>query len=533
LRHRAAFGGCAIAIAALASTLVTAIACAHPHPEDSRCGAVGTWLDPATGEAIATDRALAGLAMRPIVLLGEAHDNAEHHLWQLSTLAALHALHPDMVVGFESFPRRVQPILDQWVDGELDVNAFLEAVDWATIWGFDPNLSLPLFEFARQNRVPMLALNVDRDFVSRVRREGWAAIPADERQGISDPAAASSAYRESLAEVYGIEQMHAIQQDASQSPHETAGGADSRTGEPDAVGREAAGSEASATDADASATDADGSATDAKTSSTNADASASDAKPSATDAKTSSTDADEAARQPSSDAAAASPHAAECDAPSDACGAKQGTGATAEASEAPAVELDVTEVLGSEDFARFVGAQLTWDRAMAEALATARRREPNALVVGILGRGHVEHRYGVPHQLADLGIPDAATAVPVERSATCEGLDADLADAVFVIESASASATAPPRARLGVMLQQTDAGVQIVKVMEGSVAAAIALQPNDIVVRAAGFPIGKLTDLVEIVQRQAPGTWLPLAIRRGADELEFVAKFPMTFESPE
>jgi len=42
-----------------------------------------------------------------------------------------------------------------------------------------------------------------------------------------------------------------------------------------------------------------------------------------------------------------------------------------------------------------------------------------------------------------------------------------------------------------------------------------------------------LTDLVEIVQRQAPGTWLPLAIRRGADELEFVAKFPMTFESPE
>ncbi len=438
MKYRAAFRGCAIALAALAGALFSASACAHPHPEDSRCGAVGTWLDPATGTAIPTDRALAGLAQRPIVLLGEAHDNAEHHLWQLSTLAALHGLHPDMVVGFESFPRRVQPILDQWVAGELDAGAFLDTVDWATIWGFDPHLYLPLFEFARQNRVPMLALNVDRDFVSRVRRDGWAGIPADERQGLSDPAAASTAYRESLAEVYGIEQKHAIQEDASANPHEAESGA-----------------------------------------------------------------------------------------------AAQETDASADVTEAPAVEVDVATVLESEDFARFVAAQLTWDRAMAEALVAARRREPGPLVVGILGRGHVEHRYGVPHQLADLGIPDAATAVPVERAATCDGLDADLADAVFVIESASQLAAVAPKPRLGVMLQQTDAGVQIVKVMEGSVAAAIPLQASDIVVRAAGFPIAKLTDLVEIVQRQAPGTWLPLTIRRDEDEIEFVAKFPTTFESPE
>jgi len=469
LKYCAAFRGCAIAFAALAGTLLSASACAHPHPDDSRCGAVGTWLDPATGATIATDRALAGLAQRPIVLLGEAHDNAAHHLWQLTTLAALHALHPDMVVGFESFPRRVQPILDQWVAGELDAGAFLEAVDWATIWGFDPHLYLPLFEFAQQNRVPMLALNVDRDFVSRVRRDGWAAIPAEERQGLSDPAAASTAYRESLAEVYGIEQRHAMQQDASPNPHEAASDADSQAGSPDAVAREAAGSEASAPGPDASATDAEAQETDA----------------------------------------------------------------SADATEAPAVEVDVATVLESEDFARFVAAQLTWDRAMAEALVAARRRQPGALVVGILGRGHVEHRYGVPHQLADLGIPDAATAVPVERAATCEGLEADLADAVFVIESVSQLAAVPPKPRLGVMLQQTDAGVQIVKVMEGSVAAAIPLQASDIVVRAAGFPIEKLTDLVEIVQRQAPGTWLPLTIRRDADELEFVAKFPTTFESPE
>jgi len=478
----------AIPIAALASTLFTAMACAHPHPESSRCGAVGTWLDPATGETIATDRLFAAFAQRPIVLLGEAHDNPAHHRWELSTLAALHGRKPDMIIGFESFPRRVQPILDQWVAGELDAHAFLEAVDWDTIWGFDPNLYLPLFYFARQNRVPMLALNVDRDFVSRVRREGWAAIPTDERHGLSDPAAASAAYRESLAEIYGIEQKHQMEAAGSGSSEAGAGEAEGPTDETPA--------------------------------------------PATT---TAPVDAGSARDEPNAapDTASA-PRADECDAPSDACGAAaQPTGVSAESTEVPAAEVDTAAILESEDFARFVAAQLTWDRAMAEALAAARRRQPDALVVGILGRGHVEHRYGVPHQLADLGIPDAAVALPAERSAVCDGLDADLADAVFVIESPPQSVTAPPRPRLGVMLKQTDEGVQIVQVVKGSVAEATGLQANDIVVSAAGFPISHLGELVEIVQRQAPGTWLPLTIRREGSEVEFVAKFPTEFESPE
>jgi hypothetical protein len=31
---------------------------------------------------------------------------------------------------------------------------------------------------------------------------------------------------------------------------------------------------------------------------------------------------------------------------------------------------------------------------------------------------------------------------------------------------------------------------------------------------------------VEIVSRQAPGTWLPLSIRRDGQEIDLIAKFP-------
>ncbi len=405
--------------------------------DESSCVAVGAWLDPATGATLPGDELIASLARQEAVLLGEAHDNVEHHRWQLHTLAALHGRKPDMVLGFESFPRRVQPVLDRWVNGELDDKAFLEAVDWPSVWGYDPTLYLPLFHFARQNRVPMIALNVERDLVSRVRDEGWAAIPQDERVGLSDPAPAVPAYRESLAEIYLFEQSHA------------------RGDDPDE-------------DEPAAAMDPD------------------------------------------------DPHAAES------------------AEEAPAEEADVASVLETEDFDRFVQAQLTWDRAMAQALADARQQRPDALVVGIVGRGHVEHRWGIPHQLADLGVPDNAVLLPVERGAACDSLPTDLADAVFVVEPAGRLVAAgPPKARLGVLIAMSEGGVRVANVIEGSVAEATGIAVDDIVVSAAGFPVGRVGELVDIVQRQAPGTWLPLVIRRDGDEIELVAKFPQSFETPE
>lgn len=408
---------------AVAATLVFALlataACASdsagldpvPVPDQPACMEAGMWLEPATAATVAADRLVAEMARRPVVLLGESHTDAEHHRWQLHTLAALHGRRPDMVLGFESFPRRVQPVLDQWVNGELDAKSFLEAVEWRKVWGYDAGFYLPLFHFARQNRVPMIALNVDRALVSKVGHEGWSAIPADERAGLSDPAPAGDAYRESLARIYLYKQS--LQ----------AGG------DP----------------------------------------------------------------------------------------------------EADIEEADIAAVIESAEFARFVEAQLTWDRAMAEALAEARQRQPGALVVGILGRGHIEYRHGVPHQLADLEIPDAAVLLPIDSAEACDALPADLADAVFLIEPSDRVAAAPPKARLGILIETTDDGVRVKDVMEGSVGAAAAIEAGDIVVSAAGFPVAQAGELIEIVQRQAPGTWLPLTIRRDGEEIELVARFPTVF----
>jgi len=379
--------------------------------EDSSCDHhVAQWLDPANGDVVQVGEVFDRLSSARIVLLGEAHTTVAHHRWQLYMLSALHSRHANLVVGFEMLPRRVQASLDDWSAGRLTEEEFLEQSEWQKVWGYDAGLYLPLLHFARLNRLSTVALNVDRKLVSQVSQRGWQALGEDERMGLSDPAPASDAYRNSLAELFAYKQLLS---DASE-------GEDS-------------------------------------------------------------------------------------------------------------VEPDLDEILRSDAFSNFVEAQLTWDRAMAEALAAAHRRDPKAIVVGIVGRGHLEYGYGIPHQLADMGIDDVDVLLPLDSTATCDPLPADLASAVFVVDAESET-PAPPRPRLGIIIEGSDAGVRVSQVVENSVAAQCGLVEGDLIEAAAGFKTTTNAALIEIIQRQAPGTWLPLKVKRGDESLELLAKFPQSFE---
>ncbi len=208
---------------------------------------------------------------------------------------------------------------------------------------------------------------------------------------------------------------------------------------------------------------------------------------------------------------------------------KAGMRAEEEGRDADAAATDIDEILASEAFANFVDAQLTWDRAMAEALAAAWRRNTEGLVVGIVGRGHLEHGYGIPHQLAALGVERVEVLLPQDADETCADLPAGLADAVFVVDADGEAAT-PPRPRLGVFIEDADDGVRVTEVVADSVAARSGVEAGDLIVSAAGFATATTGELIEIIGRQAPGTWLPLGVRRGDHSIELTAKFPQSFD---
>ena len=364
---------------------------------ETPCVGPGVWLDPARPEPISHRDVLARAMANRIALLGESHGNAEHHRWQLHVIAALHALAGEIVLGFEMFPRRVQPILDRWVAGKVDERTFLAETDWDRVWGFDAALYMPLFRFARMHKVPMVALNVDRDLVRRVREGGWESVPAAAREGISAPAPPSDAYVGWLREVY---RAHLRE-----------------NGEP-----------------------AEG-------------------------------------------------------------------------------EIDRDD----PGFRGFVAAQLTWDRAMAEALFAAAGAPGRPLVIGVIGSGHLRNRFGVPRQLAALGLDGVAVLLPWDQGMDCAELTPDFADAVFGL---AAPAAAPPRALLGVLIAAGDGGVKVRVVLKDSVAESAGVRAGDVIVEAAGRAVARPAELIAVVKRQAPGTWLPLRLVRDGEALDIVAKFP-------
>jgi hypothetical protein len=304
-----------------------------------------------------------------------------------------------MVLAFEAFPRRVQPVLDRWVAGEYTEAQFLKAVEWTRVWNFDPQLYLPMFNFARMNRVPMVAMNVELTLIRAIGAKGLAGVPGETREGVTEPAAATTAYVDDLLEIYG--------------EHETGG--------------------------------------------------------------------------------------------------------------APRKEKKVDR--NDPAFRRFVESQQMWDRAMAQKIAEAASRPGSPLIVGILGRGHVQKGYGVAHQLADLGIRNVSSLLPWHAEDECKMLAAGYADAVFGI-AAEKSEAAPARPRLGVSLDTAGKELRVTSVAKGSIADATGIKEGDVLLEAAGLPLKDFMGLRGAVERQAPGTWLPIKVKRQNDTLELIAKFP-------
>ncbi|MGP1680530.1 MAG: ChaN family lipoprotein, partial [Burkholderiales bacterium] len=178
------------------------------------------------------------------------------------------------------------------------------------------------------------------------------------------------------------------------------------------------------------------------------------------------------------------------------------------------------------EFARFVEAQLLWDRAMAQALADAAARNPDTLVVGVMGARHIAHGDGVPHQLESLGIQRVVSLLPWDHEAGCDDFSAGLASAVYGLPYVPPAPPAPPPPLLGIRIEEVPDGIRVVAVSPDSVAAASGLKAEDVLIEAAGTAVKTIGELKASVSRMAPGTWLPLKARRGGELIELTAKFP-------
>jgi uncharacterized iron-regulated protein len=123
--------------------------------------------------------ALPGLQGKKIVLVGEQHDQKGHHAAQLEIIKALHKSGTPVAVALEMFRTDSQDALDQWVNDRISEKQFQKI--YYDNWGFPWALYSLIFDFAREVKIPLVALNVPRAVTQQVARGGFKSLSEEQR----------------------------------------------------------------------------------------------------------------------------------------------------------------------------------------------------------------------------------------------------------------------------------------------------------------------------------------------------------------
>lgn len=120
------------------------------------------------------------------VYIGETHDNPHAHKLQADIIRALVKDERTVVVGMEMYQRSVQDVLFEWSAGKLTEEEFIEKSQWKTQWGFDYALYKPIFDVVKEFRLPLIGLNVPREWVRIASREGYEALPEEAKKQLPE-----------------------------------------------------------------------------------------------------------------------------------------------------------------------------------------------------------------------------------------------------------------------------------------------------------------------------------------------------------
>ena len=144
---------------------------------------------------------------KAVVYVGERHDRYGDHLVQLEVIWSLRQVHHDLAIGMEMFQGRYQGALDDYIAGRIDEETFLRKSHYFTGWGFNYFLYRDILLYARERRVPVVALNIPRDVASKVARRGLANLSNEERALLpKEMDLSDEGYRERLRQAYEMHQ---------------------------------------------------------------------------------------------------------------------------------------------------------------------------------------------------------------------------------------------------------------------------------------------------------------------------------------
>jgi uncharacterized iron-regulated protein len=119
-----------------------------------------------------------------VVYLGETHDRLADRQQQLAIIQALFKHNSQLAIGMEMFQRPAQPLLDLYLAGKITAAELRKQSEFDKRWGFKWESYAPLLEFAKANRLPVIALNTPTEITRKAAKQGLESLSLTERQYI-------------------------------------------------------------------------------------------------------------------------------------------------------------------------------------------------------------------------------------------------------------------------------------------------------------------------------------------------------------
>lgn len=164
---------------------------------------VETVLGVETARSLKLKEIIDKVSEKKIIYVGEEHDKYEHHLTQLEVAKGLFARNRKITIGMEMFQKPFQKVLDNYINGEIEEREFLKSSEYFKRWIFDYNLYKDILRFAREEKIPVIALNIRKEITEKVSKKGIDSLTEEEKKDLPDSMdMTDEEYRRWLEEVF-------------------------------------------------------------------------------------------------------------------------------------------------------------------------------------------------------------------------------------------------------------------------------------------------------------------------------------------
>ena len=129
--------------------------------------------DTRTKQIVAIDKIVADMADADVLFFGEEHNDSAGHYLENKIFRALHGKYGEKIVlSMEMFETDNQLGLNEYLQGFINEDRFARDV---RLWNNYKDYR-PMIEYAKQNKIPVIAANPPRRYVNLVSRRGMRSL---------------------------------------------------------------------------------------------------------------------------------------------------------------------------------------------------------------------------------------------------------------------------------------------------------------------------------------------------------------------